>query len=293
MRPGEAGILLVVDDELAVPTNEETSSLRLQIASVARAAGLDAHFTRTGEEAMQLLESVEGIVAIMLDKHFEEESSGGGRVAQKLQGRDILLRIVQEHPRVPVVMLTADDSYTQAERFLEAGADRYVVKSSFRARVSELTNLLLGLREDPTNGSLVLHLVTESESKCELYVTDVSGRPVLKRSRQLTAPLAQIILGCARDVPTHCVEFPEQDSRGVVKGLEPFNRVDIQKAVYAFNRSLIASSEGKMQPLLHGGLRLPGSTEIQSVYGRSAFTLMIGHVETHELDESLAVADDQ
>jgi CheY-like chemotaxis protein len=288
----KAGVLLVIDDELAVPANEEISSLRLQITSVASAAGLDTCFTRTGEEAMKLLESTEGIAAVMLDKHFEEECSGGGRATQKLQGRDILLQIVQEHPRVPVVMLTVDDSYTQAERFLEAGADRYVVKSSFRSRVSELTNFLLGLREDPANESLVLHLITEPESKCELYVTDESGRPVLKRSRQLTAPLAQIILGCAENDLTRCVDFPEQDSRGAVKGLEPFNRIDIQKAVYAFNRGLVASSEGRMQPLLRGGLRLPGSIEIQSVYGRSAFTLMIGHVEIHEAGEARSAADE-
>ena len=259
--------------------------LRQQVASVAESAGFAARFVPTGRQALKALTHDDSISAIILDKYFKEANGAGTTASQALQGRDILLRIRTNYPTIPIVILTQDDSYIQAQRFLEAGANRYIVKEAFEQRPAELKSFLSSLKDDPDNQALTLHLIVEDDAQCEMYITDQACDPILKRSRKLRTPLAEIVLGCARNRPMCCVEFPEQDSHGVVRGLEPFNRVDIQKAVYSLNRGLVASSEGRMQPLLHGGLRFPGSNEIQSVYGRSAFTLMVGRVEIHDTGE--------
>jgi len=279
-----AGLLLVVDDELADGHELDALRLRALVESVAQSAGLRCVFTGTGEEALRLLaqEGAEPFSAVILDRTFEEVNAGGRCVLQALQGREILRKIRGTHEEVSVVVLTRTDSFTEAEQFLADGADRYIVKAAFAERADELRNYLAGLRDDPGNGQMVLHVIPHGSRECDMYVTDGDGRAVLKRTRRLSTPLAQIVLGCARNREGECVEFPEQDASGAVRGLEPFHRTDIQKVVYAFNRSLVTSSGGRLQPLLHGGLKLPGSAQIQSVYGRSAFCLMIGRVEMHE-----------
>lgn len=277
--------LLVVDDELAESHEPDVRQLRALVEAAAGRAGLRCQYVGTGMEAFAVVSGSASLAAVILDRTFSEKTASGDSRLQTLQGIDILRGIRRARPSLPVVVLTRSDSFTEAEQFIAEGADRYVVKASFVDRSAELTNFLSGLRDDPSNDRVVLHVIPRGVRECDIYIMDSEGHPVLKRSRRLSTPLAQIILGCAIDNADRCVEFPEQDAHGIVRGLEPFQRTDIQKVVYAFNRSLVTSSGGRLQPLLHGGTRLRGSSGIQSVYGRSAFCLMIGRVEIHDVPQ--------
>ncbi len=277
--------MAVVDDELGTPRSTTDLALHNALVDIANSAGFELQFFSSGEDFISsCIQDEQRFDVAILDRYFDPVHQG--RTKLGMQGEDVL-RALQELGRPTVVVfLTRSDSYSEAERLLQLGANRYIVKPQLARsedKRAELVEFLKGMTEDPENRDFTLHLTFMTTHHCTLYLTDMNGAPVLKRARSVGTPLAQILLKCIED-EDHSCQFIAQHGDGRVVGLEPFTRVDIQKAVYSFNRSIVSGSCGRLQPLLQGGIRLPSSTTIQSAYGRSAFSLMIGHIEAQYTD---------
>ena len=100
--------VLVVDDEPAV-----RDSLRRALTL----EGYDVELAQDGLEALELLDSVDGVDALLLDVSMP-----------RLDGLETCRRLRRAGNPIPVLMLTARDAVSDRVAGLDAGADDYVVK---------------------------------------------------------------------------------------------------------------------------------------------------------------------
>jgi len=120
----------------------------------------------------------------------------------KLDGLAVLKRLRARKSRLPVLILTAQDSVEDRIRGLDAGADDYLTKpfalSELAARVRALTRRGTGLPKNIEFGPLAYNqcegtvringqLVGLSPRRC--YLTKVTGREVRRRTSWATEPV--------------------------------------------------------------------------------------------------------
>jgi len=101
------GTILIVDDE---------KNMRFVVGRALRGAGHDVHEAASGEEALM---------------SFEESLPDMIILDQRMPGMDgitTLTRIRQEHPGLPVIMLTAHGNVESAVEAMKAGATDYLTK---------------------------------------------------------------------------------------------------------------------------------------------------------------------
>lgn len=255
--------VLLIDDEITAKTK-----LGKKIKKIVTEAGFELLFAQTWKDdgfhprASDLIRTDAHICLVLLDIMFPK---------QRFEGGAIFKEIKKLKPDLPVIILTQMDKYTEAEEFLERGAKDYIVKTTFEKRSSKLLNYLKSLSQNPGNDDLTLILEKQTENVYYLDIQDEKGYTVLKQRRKLTRPLLTIILE-AYSKEERIASFPEPGKGGCVKGLEPWDRLTIQKEVWKFNRSIRDSSRGRVHSLLKG----------MGIHGASAFKLVIGNIKTTE-----------
>jgi two-component system, OmpR family, response regulator len=174
--------VLVVDDETSI------SDL---LSAVLRYEGCTVHSAHTGTQALQEFMSLRPDVVI-LDIMLPD-----------MDGLEILRRMRQENPSVPVLFLTARDSVEDRVAGLTAGGDDYVTKpfslEEVIARVRALLRRAVPLERDPslTVGELVLneetHQVFRGESLIQLTATEFELLRYLMCHPQKVLSKAQIL----------------------------------------------------------------------------------------------------
>ena len=127
MTPPLATILLV-EDEIEI-LDAITEYLEREGYAVTRAVD--------GEEALRRVES-ERPDLVLLDVGLPG-----------LSGLDVLQRLRQDHPRVPVVMLTGLDDEAQARRTLQMGAVDYIRKPFDLGHLNRVVLAAIGKTFDP------------------------------------------------------------------------------------------------------------------------------------------------
>lgn len=134
--------ILVVDDEQSVRRNIEKLLLR---------AGYTVRTACDSEEALQELDE-HSFDLVILDIVMPDWT---GQLSNRA-GVDLLKQIVEEHPQMPVIMLTATTTVELAVESMKYGAYDYILKGSisgqdFRRKVQEA----LGIEEsvDASNGA--------------------------------------------------------------------------------------------------------------------------------------------
>ena len=256
--------VLLIDDEITAKTK-----LGKKIKKIISEAGFELIFAQSWQDhgyhpkARDLLKKDPDIRMVLLDIIFPRQRFEGGAIFEEIK---------KINPKLPVIILTRMDKYTEAEEFLERGAKDYIVKSTFEKRSSKLLNYLKSLSQNPGNEDLTLFLEKHTENAYYLDIQDDKGYTVLKQRRKLTRPLLTIILE-AHPKKDRVASFPEPGKGGSVKGLEPWDRPTIQKEVGKFNRSIRDSSRGRVHSLLKG----------MGIHGASAFKLVVGKIVIKKL----------
>lgn len=103
----ESGTLLIVDDE---------RSIRLSLRTILSNFGFVIVEAARGEEALSLVRSAE-FDAVLLDINMPG-----------MDGIDVCRSMRRTAPRLPIVMLTVQDSEDRKVEALDAGADDYITK---------------------------------------------------------------------------------------------------------------------------------------------------------------------
>jgi len=252
--------VLIIDDELT-----PKKGLGKRITNTLKEIGFESTFAQTWSDggfdskAKDILKADPDIRMILLDIFFPQ---------QKLDGGAIFEEIKKIKTKLPVVILTKCDKYTEYEEFDNRGAKDYIVKSTFEKRSSKLLNYLKSISQNPENEDLTLILNKKSDEIFYMDIHDDKGYTVLKQRRVLNGPLLTIILRCI-DSEDRIASFPDAGKKGCVKDLEPWDRITIQKEVWKFNRSIRDSSRGRVHSLLKG----------MGIHGASAFKLVIGCIK--------------
>jgi FixJ family two-component response regulator len=103
--PGRTPVVAVVDDEQPV---------RRALQRLLRAAGFDVRLFATGADFMT---NLEGIDCVILDLHLPGMS-----------GFDVQVALADRRARIPVVVLTGNDTPANRSRSLANGASAYLCK---------------------------------------------------------------------------------------------------------------------------------------------------------------------
>jgi len=114
--PAAAPALLVVDDDLA---------LAQQIAKEALTCGIQSYVATTLEEAEKLVNECFWN-AILLDLNFSDSSQ---------TGLEFLATVCRQHPHIPVVMLTADETFEKRVEAARLGSRYFLQKPLTPAQV--------------------------------------------------------------------------------------------------------------------------------------------------------------
>jgi two-component system NtrC family response regulator len=130
--------ILIVDDDAAV---------QVSLALLLKQAGFD---TRTADDPAQALALLarEPVDLVLQDMNFSLQTSGE-------EGMDLLERIKQQHPGMPVLLMTAWGSIALAVRGVKAGAANFFTKPWDNAQLVQLIEATLDLagRAAPGRGS--------------------------------------------------------------------------------------------------------------------------------------------
>jgi CheY-like chemotaxis protein len=253
--------ILVIDDQIT-----ENSKLGKRINSIVSDAGFETIFAQTwmdegfGSKAIDIIKNDNDIKFIMLDVLFPEQSYSGYAIFEEIK---------KMMPDLPVAILTRMNIYTEAESFMEMGAVFYIVKKSFERRLPALIQYLKTIASGKDNKDLKMKY--QKDNKFFYFdILNKDGSSALKRKRKMRIydVITTILMECIHN-PDRQAQFPEKGADGVVKGLEPFTRGDIQKEVWKFNKSLRNSSGCRIPYLLKGG----------GIHDASAFKLVIGSLE--------------
>ncbi|MGB8771657.1 MAG: response regulator, partial [Candidatus Korobacteraceae bacterium] len=100
--------ILVVDDE---------NTIRDVVCSILNQAGFESHPVVSGKEALALLRSDETYSVVLSDV-----------IMEGMDGLSLLARSRQEHPDIPVVMVTAVHDISVALAAIRNGAYDYLLK---------------------------------------------------------------------------------------------------------------------------------------------------------------------
>src|SRR5256886_16400076 len=120
--------ILLVEDEIEV-LDAITEYLEREGYAVTRAVD--------GEEALRRVEN-ERPDLVLLDVRLP-----------RVSGLDVLRRLREDHPRVPVVMLTGLDDEAQARRTLQMGAVDYIRKPFDLGHLNRVVLAAIGKTFDP------------------------------------------------------------------------------------------------------------------------------------------------
>jgi DNA-binding NtrC family response regulator len=99
--------ILIVDDEL---------NMRLVLSAMLKKEGFEVSAAANGREALQILQST-GISVVITDLKMPD-----------IDGMELLARISERHPEIPVVMITAHGTVATAVEALKKGAFDYITK---------------------------------------------------------------------------------------------------------------------------------------------------------------------
>ena len=120
--------VLVVDDSAV--------DRKLVSGLLARQAGLQVETAASGEEALARLAAVQPAVVVT------------DMVMPGMSGLDLVTQVVEQHPGIPVILMTGKGSEEVAVKALEAGAASYVPKAALHQHlVSTVEDVLEMVRE--------------------------------------------------------------------------------------------------------------------------------------------------
>jgi two-component system response regulator AtoC len=137
--------ILIADDE---------PNLRRVLAAQLVRDGFEAHVAEDGEQALRIL-SEHHIDVVITDLRMP-----------KLDGIELLKRVVAEHPDIPVIMITAHGTVDTAVEALKLGAFDYVTKPFDRAEFQAVVNKAARSRE--LSGQLYLGGSAEERGRYRL-----------------------------------------------------------------------------------------------------------------------------
>jgi DNA-binding NtrC family response regulator len=155
-----AGVLLVDDEERFL----------LSASLTLKEAGIDPVYTLTdSREVMPFLEK-QGAMVVVLDITMPH-----------ITGRELLSRIIEEHPHIPVIMLTAHQDIEMAVECIRKGARDYLVKPVEENRfVSNVKNCIevTTLREEMV--TIREHLLSSRPTDSEAFSRFITVSDVMK-----------------------------------------------------------------------------------------------------------------
>jgi len=99
--------ILIVDDEL---------NMRLVLSAMLKKEGFDVSAAANGREALQILQSI-NVAVVITDLKMPD-----------IDGMELLTRIAERYPEIPVIMITAHGTIATAVEALKKGAFDYITK---------------------------------------------------------------------------------------------------------------------------------------------------------------------
>jgi len=99
--------ILIVDDEL---------NMRLVLSAMLKKEGFDVSAAANGREALQILQST-NVAVVITDLKMPD-----------IDGMELLTRVSERHPEIPVIMITAHGTIATAVEALKKGAFDYITK---------------------------------------------------------------------------------------------------------------------------------------------------------------------
>lgn len=99
--------ILIVDDEL---------NMRLVLSAMLKKEGFDVSAAANGREALQILQSTR-VAVVITDLKMPD-----------IDGMELLSRVSERHPEIPVIMITAHGTIATAVEALKKGAFDYITK---------------------------------------------------------------------------------------------------------------------------------------------------------------------
>lgn len=99
--------ILIVDDEL---------NMRLVLSAMLKKEGFDVSAAANGREALQILQSIK-VAVVITDLKMPD-----------IDGMELLTRIAERYPEIPVIMITAHGTIATAVEALKKGAFDYITK---------------------------------------------------------------------------------------------------------------------------------------------------------------------
>lgn len=152
--------ILIVDDDKRI--NE-------LLDDIFTMEGFEVYRAFDGEEAIEILENVEGIEVVILDV-----------MMPKIDGWE-LLAYIRIRFDVKVLMLTALSEEDDEVRGIRSGADDFVVKPFKRAVLLERVKRLVSDIKDHNNTTYVCEDLVLSQDECRAYV---KGEPVRMTTKE-------------------------------------------------------------------------------------------------------------
>lgn len=214
-----------------------------------------------GDKAKDILAEDERreIVGVLLDMFFPGQRKEGGQIfdeLQRMRGKEF-----------PIIILTGhgEMSYDDVQSLFDRGATSFITKKRFQEEPEKLISVLRQIVRDPANTSYTLVLRILENRIGMINITDNVGQSLLEK--KVDDPVFTVLLECARS-PDRRAYFPRlQNTFGAA-----WDRTNIHKEVYKFNKSIEQTSDGQVLPPLVG----------LGVYGLTAFELRIGKVRVIE-----------
>ncbi len=152
--------ILVVDDDKRI--NE-------LLDDIFTMEGFEVYRAFNGEEAIEILENIEGIEVVILDI-----------MMPKIDGWE-MLAYIRMHFDVKVLMLTALSEEEDEVRGIRSGADDFVVKPFKRAVLLERVKRLVGDLKDRSNATYICDELALSQSECRAYF---KGQPIKMTTKE-------------------------------------------------------------------------------------------------------------
>lgn len=152
--------ILVVDDDRRI--NE-------LLDDIFTMEGFEVYRAFDGEEAIEILDNIEGIEIVILDV-----------MMPKIDGWE-MLAYIRMHYDVKVLMLTALSEEDDEVRGIRSGADDFIVKPFKRAVLLERVKRLVSGSKDRSSVTYVCEDLTLSQSECRAYI---KGEPIKMTTKE-------------------------------------------------------------------------------------------------------------
>ena len=157
-------IILVVDDS-------ETDRKLMEGLLGADLDWLISHASN-GEEAMEMI-SIAPPHVVVTDL-----------VMPKMDGMELVAKVSESYPRVPVVLVTGQDDATLACRALRNGAASYVPKSQVSDRLLDTVEQVLSMAESDHHDDRIVQMTTNTRFRFTLENDPVLIAPLIDRVQQ-------------------------------------------------------------------------------------------------------------